>query len=273
MDIVSLVETGTASPIILVLIALAIGALHGLEPGHSKTMMAAFIIAVRGTVAQAVQLGLAATISHSLIVWVLGGMALYYGNRMIAEKAEPWFIMVSGVIIVGVGLWVFVRTMQARKARHAQSHDHHRSHGHSHSHGGYSHGHDHLPQDAHARVHAAEIENKFGAAGRATTGQTIMFGLTGGLIPCPAAITVLILCLHTDQVWLGVGLVSAFSVGLALTLVAAGVVAAIGVRYAASKSSRVDAVLSRAPYFSSALIAAIGIYMATSGYMHLPGMH
>ena len=71
-------------------VAILMGALHGLEPGHSKTMMAAFIIAVRGTVAQAVLLGLSAALSHSLIIWILAALALRYNDRWDAETAEPY---------------------------------------------------------------------------------------------------------------------------------------------------------------------------------------
>lgn len=280
MDIVSIVENGTTSPFFMVLLALAIGALHGLEPGHSKTMMAAFIIAVKGTIAQAVQLGLAATVSHSLIVWILGLAALYFGNEMIGEELEPWFIMVSGIIIMAVAVWVFIRTWQSQPKRphhhhhhdtlsHGHGHSHDHADGHHHHHDHSDHDHSHLSGDAHAMAHAREIEERFGSTARATTGQTIAFGLTGGLIPCPAAITVLILCLHTNQFWLGVGLVSAFSVGLALTLVAAGVLAAIGLRYAMTKTDKLDKILARAPFLSASLIGLIGLYMAYSGWSHL----
>ena len=76
MEIIELLRTGEASLIFIAFTAFAIGALHGLEPGHSKTMMAAFIVATRGTVIQAIVLGLCAAISHSVIVWLLSLTAL-----------------------------------------------------------------------------------------------------------------------------------------------------------------------------------------------------
>src|SRR5476651_1803602 len=79
--------------------AILLGALHGLEPGHSKTMMAAFIIAVRGTVMQAILLGLSAAISHSLIIWILAAAALRYGSHWSVETTEPYFQIVSGMMI------------------------------------------------------------------------------------------------------------------------------------------------------------------------------
>ena len=85
--------------------AILLGALHGLEPGHSKTMMAAFIVAIRGTMGQAVLLGLSAAISHSLIIWVLAAAALHYGNQWNAETVEPYLQLGSAVMILGLALW------------------------------------------------------------------------------------------------------------------------------------------------------------------------
>ena len=86
--------------------AILLGALHGLEPGHSKTMMAAFIIAIRGTVLQAALLGLCAAFSHSLIIWFLAIVALHYGSQFNAESTEPYFQLVSAVVILGLALWM-----------------------------------------------------------------------------------------------------------------------------------------------------------------------
>src|SRR5688572_14909057 len=95
-----LLQQGVANAWLFVPTAILLGALHGLEPGHSKTMMAAFIVAVRGTVFQAVLLGLAATISHTAIVWgiALGGMYLF--KDLDPETTEPYFQLVSAVIII-----------------------------------------------------------------------------------------------------------------------------------------------------------------------------
>src|SRR5215468_3962477 len=116
--------------------AVLLGALHGLEPGHSKTMMAAFIIAVRGTVAQAVLLGLCATLSHTLIVWVVALGGLYFWQGVDAQALEPYLQAVSGASIVAIALWILWRTRRERRAAH---HDHvhehdHRGHHHSHEH-------------------------------------------------------------------------------------------------------------------------------------------
>lgn len=275
MDLTTAISQGGGQPVFLAATALALGALHGLEPGHSKTMMAAFIIAVRGTVAQAVLLGLAAALSHTLIVWALALLALTLGDEMMGEALEPWFMMGSGVIILLIAAWMWRQTGRASRSAAHEHADHHTG-DHAHAHQSVDHQHDHagfLEPDAHARAHAHEVETRLAATGRAgsaTTGQVVLFGLTGGLIPCSAAITVLIVCLHLDRIWLGVGLVGAFSLGLAITLVAAGVVAAVGLRAVTRRTRRLNRWLDKAPYVSAVLIAMIGVGMIAFGWSHLP---
>jgi ABC-type nickel/cobalt efflux system permease component RcnA len=290
--------------------AILLGALHGLEPGHSKTMMAAFIVAVRGTLMQAVLLGLAATVSHTAIVWLIALGGMYFGRQWSAEASEPWMQLISAVLIIGVALWMLWRTSQNKAAcfhdhgsegghdhghahhdhDHGHAHDHapaHAGHAHAHEDHGHdhAHAHDHSPaavhahahgaaalvlddtQDAHAREHAEQIQRRF--AGReVTTGQIVMFGLTGGLIPCPASITVLLLCLQLKRIALGATLVLGFSIGLALTMVASGVIAALGVKHLARHvgSGRFGELAAKAPYFSGGLILIVGLYL---GYQAL----
>lgn len=273
MDLAALVERGATAPTALIAAALVLGALHALEPGHAKTMMAAFIIAVRGTAGQAVLLGLCAAFSHSVVVWLLALVGLAWGDRLIGERFEPWFMVVSGVVVLGIAAVTLWRSGGAVRPRghshdhhqHGDDHHHHDGHGHHHDHH-----HDHADGDVHARAHAAEIERTFGS-GRATTWQIVTFGLGGGLIPCAAAITVLLVCLQIDRFWLGVGLVGAFSAGLALTLVAVGVVTALTLAGARSRTKRLDALFARAPYLSGVLIAAVGLIMLGSGLAHLAG--
>src|SRR5665811_1491211 len=99
-DIISLIEQGSSNLWIFIPSAILLGALHGLEPGHSKTMMAAFIIAIRGTVRQAVLLGLAATISHTAVVWAVALAGMKLGSHFNAETSEPYFHVVSAILII-----------------------------------------------------------------------------------------------------------------------------------------------------------------------------
>lgn len=289
----SLSETfnaGAANAWVFVPSAIALGALHGLEPGHSKTMMAAFIVAVRGTVAQAVLLGLAATLSHTAIVWAIALTGLYFGAQFNAEANEPYLQIASGVLIVAVAAWMAWRTWRdiasngaplgGDHAYQSPAHLHEDDHTHDH---GYAHDaampHSREEEkfeselleldptvyaDAHEREHALDIERRF-AHRQVTTGQIILFGLTGGLIPCPASITVLLLCLQVGRFGLGAALVLCFSVGLALTLVLVGVAAALGLRHAASRWPGFDTLAARAPYLSGAIVAAVGLYTIALG--------
>jgi nickel/cobalt exporter len=93
----------------------------------------------------------------------------------------------------------------------------------------------------------------------------VLFGLTGGLIPCPASITVLLLCLQLRQVVLGSTLVLCFSIGLALTMVTTGAVAALGVQHAARRFSGFGELARRAPYVSGTLILLVGLSVGYRG--------
>ena len=123
-------------------------------------------------------------------------------------------------------------------------------------------------QDAHERAHANDIRRRF-ADRNVTTWQIILFGLTGGLIPCPAAITILLLCLQLKQFTLGFALVLCFSIGLAITLVSVGAAAALSVRHATKRWAWFGDVAQRAPYVSSALIILVGLYVGVQGCLAL----
>ncbi|MGA4582458.1 nickel/cobalt efflux protein RcnA [Enterobacter hormaechei] len=257
--------------------AILLGALHGLEPGHSKTMMAAFIVAIRGTLKQAVLLGLSATLSHTAVVWIIAMAGLWFGRGWDADTSEPWFQLISGVLIVLIALWMAWRTWQESQPHHHHDdhhhhHDHHHDdHHHHHDHHDHAHHHDHTSplveeewQDAHQRAHAQDINRRFNGK-EVTTGQIALFGLTGGLIPCPASITVLMICLQLKHFALGATLVFSFSIGLALTLVASGAIAALSMKHAAKRWPGFSAFSRKAPWISAALIAVVGIYMSIHG--------
>ncbi|MFA6966789.1 nickel/cobalt efflux transporter [Bosea sp. (in: a-proteobacteria)] len=296
-----LIQQGAGHAWLFVPSAILLGALHGLEPGHSKTMMAAFIIAIRGTVTQAVLLGLAATASHTLVVWGIALGGLYLWRDVASETFEPYFQLASAGVIIALALWMLWRTWRdqhpATEARHqshdhGHHHDHHHDHDHARDHGhGAHHNHHHhdgprdaVPfgsaggtilaeadghQDAHERAHAEDIRRRF--TGReATTWQIVLFGLTGGLIPCPAAITVLLLCLQLKELTLGFALVLCFSIGLAITLVAVGAAAALSVRHATRRWSWFGEFARRAPYLSGGLIILVGLYVGYHGWAGLP---
>jgi nickel/cobalt exporter len=125
----TLLAQGTANAWLFIPSAILLGSLHGLEPGHSKTMMAAFIVAIRGTVGQAVLLGLSATLSHTAVVWVIALGGMYFGQKWDAETSEPYLQVASAVLIVGVAVWMMWRTWRQQQFAE-QGHDHDHEHHH-----------------------------------------------------------------------------------------------------------------------------------------------
>lgn len=152
-------------------------------------------------------------------------------------------------------------------------HDHGHHHGHDHSH--HDHGHTHTQaqsgeyQDAHERAHAEDIQRRF-AGRQVTTTQIAMFGLTGGLMPCPAAVTILMICLHLKRFTLGAAMVASFSIGLAVSLVSVGVIAAWGARQVGKRiGGNLNNLARKMPYLSSILMMAVGAVMSIQGLTHI----
>jgi nickel/cobalt exporter len=266
--IAELIQQGATNLWVFIPTAILLGALHGLEPGHSKTMMASFIIAVKGSVGQAALLGLCAALSHSLIVWILAAMALEFGNELIAEQAAPYLMLVSAAVVLGVSIWMFMRSRHDELSAKAQHHPHQCGHDHDHGHHHHSHvvndhtSHNDTYQDDHERAHAEDIKRRF-VGQKVTTAQIAMFGLTGGLVPCPASVTILMICLHLKRFSLGAVMVASFSLGLAISLVSVGVIAAWGAQQVGKRldKGRLSDLARKMPYFSSGLMALVASLM------------
>lgn len=255
-DIPSLIAAGSANPWLFLPAAVLLGALHGLEPGHAKSMMAAFIVAVRGTKVQAGLLGLSAALSHSLVVAVLALLGLWLGDAAIGTTAQPWLHLLGGAIVIGMALWMGGRILRSRHGHHHNHPDDHHEHDHcncGHSHDGAAAGRQLLKQ------------------GQVSTWQIMLFGITGGLMPCPASIAVLLICLQLREFTLGASMVAAFSTGLALTLMAVGIAAAWGRghverMYGEDRAAKLSRYL---PLASAALMLLLGAIMAATGLVHL----
>jgi len=239
-DLSHIIQVGASHAWLYLPVAVALGALHALEPGHAKSLMAAYIISIRGTPRQAALLGLSATVGHTIVVWVLAVAALLFGQNLIAEQAEPWLTLLSGVLVTLLALRMFLRL---RVGSH--DHNHHHHHGHSH---GHDHGHHH-PQPK---------------TGQSAT-DIVWFGFTGGLLPCPAAIAVLLVCIQLRQFTLGVAMVAAFSIGLAATLVAIGMAASWASKKASTTWPWLDSIAQRLPYLSAGIVMILGLVMTAFG--------
>jgi len=255
-DIAALIQTHGANPWAYLPLAVLLGALHALEPGHSKSMMAAFVVATRGTAAQAALLGGSAAVGHSLVVWALAAAGIWLGDAVILDKAEPWLILISGLMILALAwrIVVLFRREHHEHEHHDHAHDHHDHH-------------DHQERAlSHAEEHEREIAQRF--AGRQVgNGAIAWFGLTAGLMPCPSAVAVLLICLQSRAFTLGFGMVAGFSLGLAITLISVGVLASWGARKASEGWSGFAGWAERLPYLSAALVGLIGLVVTFRGLL------
>lgn len=194
--------------LIVVLIgAFALGGYHAMTPGHGKAILAAYFIGSRGTPAQAVLLGTLVTLTHTTGVFLLGLATLAASRYVLPEKLYPWLSMFSGVMLLGVGASLFVRRMKAL----GRPRDHeHTSHTAPHHH------HDYIDSDIHGHQHPHPAGEKI------TPRDLITLGVTGGILPCPSALVVMLAAISVGQVGLGLTLITAFSLGLAAALTAGG---------------------------------------------------
>ena len=183
------------------------GALHALSPGHGKTMVAGYLVGSRGRPRDAALLGLTVTITHTSAVFALGLVTLAASAYVLPEDLYPWLGVASGAMVIAIGLWAIrtrLRRWRAMRAEHDHGHHDMHSHGgHTHSHGPHSHTHE--PSGA-----------------PITTRSLIALGVSGGIVPCPSALVVLVAAISQHRLGLGLVLILAFSIGLAATLTAVG---------------------------------------------------
>ena len=330
--------------------ALTLGALHALEPGHAKTLTAAYLIGIRGTKRDALLLGLSVAFTHSLVVIAISVAALWLGRQTFTQDVTHWLQLGSGGIVVCLGFWLMVkRIRQMKKANLEHLHPHHHgapdpvqiendfcrgtleiiqtdagerfrfqaldvAHGSAirvlinrtnglevlefmatkgspaeyislvapeephefsaefeirvgdkhevfpfemHESGGH---HDHhlMSDDEHARAHAATIPDYAKRGERPTWQQILAFGAAGGMIPCPASITVMLLSLSIGKFASGLLAVAGFSLGLAVTLVGIGLIVVAGLNQLKG-SGRFNWVSAKAPVVSAGVVMLSGL--------------
>ncbi len=272
------------------LISMLWGALHAMTPGHGKTIVGAYLVGSHGTMKHAVYLGLTTTITHTLGVFALGLLTLFAAKYIVPEKLFPWMSLLSGLFVVGIGInlawsrsrsaglgeWVntlkksLFRSRQAYvpalqnisagssnhqhkyvlQAEHGQFHDHDHVHSHTHdSHNHHEHDHD----------HADHSHLPPGADGAPVTWRNLLaLGISGGIIPCPSALVVLLGAIALNKIGFGLILVLAFSLGLA------GALTAIGMTfiYAGRLFNRLPSqgrLIQVLPVLSALIVSGIGV--------------
>lgn len=227
MELLSL-ETGIMSSQLnfwIILSAFLLGALHALEPGHGKSIMAVFVMGTDADLKDALLLGLTIVFSHIIVVVALGVASIYLVEALNVDATHDIMSLIGGVILIGVGIWIL------RKFFHPHEH---------------------------------AIDTKKGV---------IAIGLSTGLIPCPAALAVLLFSISNNQVYNGLIYVLVFSAGLAIAITSLSVLFVKGKdfieRYVSSKS------INKLPLVSGSIIVVIGIFTLLHPILeHLaPGLH
>jgi ABC-type nickel/cobalt efflux system permease component RcnA len=237
-------EIGWQLTLIGMAVAFGLGAMHAMSPGHGKTIVAAYLVGSRGTFKHAVFLGAMVTFTHTVSVFLLGFVTLFLSKYVLPEKLFPILGAISGLSIVWVGTMLFFRRLRARGHHH-----HHHQHDHDHAHPQH---HDH--GDGHSHSHVPE--------GEITMGSLIALGASGGLVPCPSALVVLLSAISLGRVGLGMLLLVGFSAGLAVVLMGMGVlVLCVGNLLPASQKVTGSRAFKLLPVASAALIAVVGLVM------------
>jgi len=227
------------------ILAIGLGGLHALEPGHGKTIVAAYLVGSKGTARHAFLLGIIVTASHTVGVFALGAITLYASRYIVPEQLYPWLGALSGITIAGLGCYMLLRRLTGTATDHS-----------------------HAPGTAHAHwmFWKSQPETKTDTypnpAQTVSLAQLLTLGITGGIIPCPTALIVLLSAFALHRIGLGFFLILAFSVGLAAVLIGFGMLMVYARRF--MTHLHIDGPLSKRwlPVASSAFITVLGSILA-----------
>jgi len=236
------------------LMAVLLGALHALSPGHGKTVVGAYLVGSRGTARHAAFLGLTVTLTHTAGVFALGVATLLASQYVVPERLFPVLSLLSGAIVVVIGVSLLIRRMRAPVGWHKRRvhlHDEHLHHDHSHTQ-------DHDPTKMHSHGGRKHSHLPPGADGSPVTWRSLLaLGISGGILPCPSALVVLLAAISLHRVGYGLLLVVAFSAGLAAVLTAVGL-AFVCARRLLKSTGRFGRVATVLPVFSALMITCAG---------------
>jgi high-affinity nickel-transport protein len=182
-------------------LAAGLGAMHALEPGHGKTIVAAYLVGSRGKTRHAVGLGMLVTAAHTAGVYLLGAVVLYASKYVIPEQVYPWLSIFSGLVIAVMAAYMLLRAWTGVEEPNEDAN-------------GVMHSHWYSKK----RIDAPATSDK-----SVSLKQLLLLGITGGIIPCPAALVVLLSAVSLHRIGLGLFLIVCFSLGLATVLIAIGV--------------------------------------------------
>lgn len=197
--------------------AAVLGAAHALTPGHGKTVVAAYLAGTRGNAFDALRLGAIVTFTHTASVFVVGLLAYYLSESIDLQAIHPWLNKASGLLIAGIGVWLLYQRLRPQPPEPAIQF-------------GPEHGHPH------------------GVSMKA-------LGVSGGIVPCPEALSLLLLSLSRGQSLYGLVLLVSFSMGLAAVLIGLGLAAVL----VAPKLTRFQSMSTTIPIMSALVLIIMGL--------------
>ncbi len=256
---------GAGDPLVVIgalLLALALGALHALEPGHGKTLLAVSLVGARATARQAIVLASALTVAHTAGVLVLGLVLLLAATWIVPEQIYPWVTLGSGVFVTVLGARAVAREVRSRLPfahGHAHAHPHAHPHAHDHVHAPGDAHHHHDDELAHARAHAIP------GTAPLTFRSAVLAAASGNVAPCPAALVVLLAAIGLHRVGYGLVLIVAFSLGLAAVLTVLGIAVVRSAAWLVARP-RFERAARQAPLVTSCVIATVGAVMVGEGF-------
>ncbi len=260
----ALIAVPEITPMIAVfglLLAFGLGAIHAMSPGHGKTVVGAYLVGSRGTARHALFLGLTVTITHTLGVFALGLITLFASNYIMPEKMMPFLSFVSGLLVFYIGITLFKNRLFGALGW-AKSGDHHHHLDHEH-YSGEEHSHSHDAHDALTHTHDGHTHSHLPPE-EIGWKSLLGLGISGGLLPCPSALVLMLSAIYASRVGYGLILTIAFSLGLAATLTAVGLAFLYVGKALGGTSLGKSRVIKTLPAFSALLIACIGAVMCYS---------
>jgi len=267
--------------LITILAAFGFGALHAIEPGHGKALLAFTLVGSRATTKQAAILAASLTFAHTIGV-ILLGVVLFFVTGFVPETIYPWITLVSGVAIAIIGgraLARYIRGIQPFAHAHVHEHSDAHPHEHPHEHGsghthaiGHEHSHPVLADDALTHTHGGTTHSHVVPGSQPLNfGSAVWAAMSGGIAPCPAAIILLIAAVNSHRIGYGLLLIVIFGLGLASVLTGLGLAVVHGAAWIAS-NAKYERIVRYGPLASAALISIIGSVLLGQGFVQV-GIH
>ena len=244
------------------LVAFGLGAMHAMSPGHGKAVVGAYLVGSKGTPKHAVFLGLTVTITHTLGVFALGFITLFASSYILPEKLMPFLSFVSGLLVLYIGLTMFKTRLFSALGWQNDGHHHHGDAG-SHSHSadendnGQNHSHAENAHDAFTHTHDGNTHSHLPPE-TVSWRSLLGLGISGGLLPCPSALVLMLSAINLGRIGYGLVLTFAFSLGLAATLTAVGLIFLYGGKIFSNSQLGESRVMKTLPVFSAFVIACLG---------------